>query len=65
MKSIGKWSIKNHVTVNLVMVFIIVAGLAICRGIVEHHGGRIWAENNSDVGATVICEMPAYGPVHH
>ena len=27
MKSIGKWSIKNHVTVNLVMVFIIVAGL--------------------------------------
>jgi len=27
MKSLGKWSIKNHVTVNLVMVFIIVAGL--------------------------------------
>ncbi len=27
MKTIGKWSIKNHVTVNLVMVFIIVAGL--------------------------------------
>ena len=27
MKSIGKWSLKNHVTVNLVMVFIIVAGL--------------------------------------
>ena len=38
-------------------------GLAICRGIVEHHGGRIWAENNPDVGATVVCEMPAYGPV--
>ena len=27
MKSLGKWSIKNTVTVNLVMVFIIVAGL--------------------------------------
>ena len=27
MKSLGKWSIKNNVTVNLVMVFIIVAGL--------------------------------------
>ena len=27
MKSIGNWSIKNHVTVNLVMVFVIVAGL--------------------------------------
>ncbi len=27
MKSLGNWSIKNHVTVNLVMIFIIVAGL--------------------------------------
>ena len=27
MKTIGKWSIKNNVTVNLVMVFVIVAGL--------------------------------------
>ena len=27
MRSLGKWSLKNHVTVNLVMVFIIVAGL--------------------------------------
>ena len=27
MKKLGKWSIKNHVTVNLVMVFVIVAGL--------------------------------------
>jgi len=27
MKKIGKWSIKNNVTVNLIMIFIIVAGL--------------------------------------
>ncbi|MGD8740067.1 MAG: efflux RND transporter permease subunit, partial [Desulfobacterales bacterium] len=27
MKSLGKWSIKNHVAVNLIMIFVIVAGL--------------------------------------
>ncbi len=27
MKKLGEWSIKNHVTVNLIMVFILVAGL--------------------------------------
>ena len=27
MKSLGKWSIRNNVTVNLIMIFIIVAGL--------------------------------------
>jgi multidrug efflux pump subunit AcrB len=27
MESLGRWSIKNNVTVNLIMIFIIVAGL--------------------------------------
>jgi len=27
-------------------------GLSIARSLVEAHGGRIWAENNTDAGAT-------------
>lgn len=30
-------------------------GLSIARTIVAAHGGRIWAENNPDGGATVFC----------
>lgn len=34
-------------------------GLAICRGIVEAHGGRIWAENNArGPGACVTFTVP-------
>jgi len=33
-------------------------GLSISKSIVEAHNGKIWAENNQDVGATFIFEIP-------
>jgi PAS domain S-box-containing protein len=33
-------------------------GLAICRGIVEQHGGRIWAENQVGRGAVLQFTLP-------
>ncbi len=33
-------------------------GLSICKGIVEAHGGQIWAENNLDQGATLVVSLP-------
>ena len=34
-------------------------GLAISRAIVNQHGGRIWAENNPDRGASFHFELPS------
>ena len=33
-------------------------GLSICKGIVEAHGGQIWATNNSDKGVTITFTLP-------
>jgi len=37
-------------------------GLSICKGIVEAHGGRIWAQNREGGGMVVSAALPLAGP---
>jgi PAS domain S-box-containing protein len=38
-------------------------GLTICRAIIRAHGGRLWADNNRDGGASFHFTLPANGAV--
>jgi two-component system, OmpR family, sensor histidine kinase KdpD len=39
-------------------------GLSICKGIIEAHGGRIWAANNPDRGLTVAFTLPLHPEIY-
>jgi len=37
-------------------------GLSICRGLIEAHGGRIWAEPRPDGGTVIVFSLPLPTP---
>jgi len=39
-------------------------GLSICFGIIQEHGGRIWAESTVGVGTTMYVELPLRNDQH-